>query len=290
MKLPPKAFGVLQHLAEHPGQLVSKEELFRVAWPETVVTDSALTVCIKELRKALRDNAKSPRYIEAVHGRGYRFIGTVHSSASQVYTYATLSLSLVGRAEELAKLHEWFELARNGQRQIVFVSGEAGIGKTSLVETFLADIQTQDTLWIGQGQCIEQYGTRDAYLPVFQALGRLCRGNQGKHFIDLLESHAPTWLIQMPALVSSSRFDALQTHGLGATTGWMLRELAEALESITVEQPLVLVLEDLHWSEAATLEFLPVLARRQESARLLVIGTYRPAEVLVQEHPLRGVK
>ena len=70
----------------------------------------------------------------------------------------------------------------------------------------------------------------------------------------------------------------------------MLRELAEALESITVEQPLVLVLEDLHWSDAATLEFLSVLARRRESARLLVIGTYRPAEVLVQEHPLRGVK
>ena len=70
----------------------------------------------------------------------------------------------------------------------------------------------------------------------------------------------------------------------------MLREMAEALEAITGERPLVLVLEDLHWSDAATLELLAILARRREMARLLVLATYRPVEVLVHEHPLREVK
>jgi tetratricopeptide (TPR) repeat protein len=70
----------------------------------------------------------------------------------------------------------------------------------------------------------------------------------------------------------------------------MLREMAEALEAITREQPLVLLIEDLHWSDTATLELLAVVARRREAARLLVLATYRPGEVLVHEHPLREVK
>jgi predicted ATPase len=66
--------------------------------------------------------------------------------------------------------------------------------------------------------------------------------------------------------------------------------MAEALEALTAERPLVLVLEDLHWSDAATLDLLSFLARRREAARLLVISTYRPVDVIVREHPLKAVK
>ena len=67
----------------------------------------------------------------------------------------------------------------------------------------------------------------------------------------------------------------------------MLREFAEVVETLTAETPLVLVLEDLHWSDYATLDLLALLARRQTPARLLVLGTYRPVEAIVQGHPLR---
>src|SRR5215468_4847674 len=70
----------------------------------------------------------------------------------------------------------------------------------------------------------------------------------------------------------------------------MLRELAEALEVLTATRPLVLVLEDLHWSDYATLDLLTYLARREGPARLLVLGTYRPVEVLLRGHPLQTVK
>ena len=70
----------------------------------------------------------------------------------------------------------------------------------------------------------------------------------------------------------------------------MLREMAEALEALTSERPLVLRLEDLHWSDVSTLELLSVLARRHEAARLLVLGTYRPVEMLANGHPLRTVR
>src|SRR5262249_36534547 len=70
----------------------------------------------------------------------------------------------------------------------------------------------------------------------------------------------------------------------------MLRELTEALEALTTEQTLVLVLEDLHWSDAATLDLVGYLARRRAPARLLVLGTDRPGEVSVRPHPPHALK
>ena len=69
----------------------------------------------------------------------------------------------------------------------------------------------------------------------------------------------------------------------------MLRELAEAMEVLTAARPCVLVLEDLHWSDTATIEWLAYMARRRGPARLLVLGTYRPVEAMVRAHPVRAM-
>lgn len=74
VRLTPKAAALLATLVTHPGQLVAKEELFAAVWPDTVVSDDALTSCVRELRKALSDDVKHPRFIETRHRRGYRFI------------------------------------------------------------------------------------------------------------------------------------------------------------------------------------------------------------------------
>jgi DNA-binding winged helix-turn-helix (wHTH) protein/tetratricopeptide (TPR) repeat protein len=295
-----KALAVLQYLAERPSQLVTKEELFAAVWPGVVVGESALTKRIYELRHALRDDPQHPRYIETVHRRGFRFIGKVVSDQLSVVSLAKektplplttgnwqLPPPLVGRDTELAQLHSWLAKALSGKRQIVFVSGEPGIGKTTLVDTFLAQVAIEGTAWIGRGQCIEQYGAGEAYLPVLEALGRLCRESGNQHLIGLLLQHAPTWLVQMPTLLSPREFAGLQQQAQGFTRERMLRELADALEILTVERPLVLWLEDLHWSDTSTLELLSSLTRRHEPARVLVIGTYRPAEVMADGHALR---
>lgn len=80
VRLTGKATAVLRYLVEQAGQVVTKEELFAAVWPDTVVSDAALTSCIQELRRALRDNARKPRYIAMVHRRGFQFIGKVVSS------------------------------------------------------------------------------------------------------------------------------------------------------------------------------------------------------------------
>jgi predicted ATPase/DNA-binding winged helix-turn-helix (wHTH) protein len=334
LTLRPRAFAVLRYLSEHPGQLVTKDEVIQAVWMDTVVTDDALVACVLELRKALQDDAQRPRYIETVHRRGYRFIGQVVSGQSSVVSpppapllrpqLATgnwqLTTNLIGRESELAQLHQWLEKTLRGERQLIFVTGEPGIGKTTLVKAFAAGIEQLATdkrqeatgnrqrkktslsqpmpvaqslmpgVWLGWGQCIEQYGAGEPYLPVLEALGRLCRGPDGERLIALLQQHAPTWLAQMPALLSSTAYEALQHKTQGATRERMLREIVEALEVIAAERPLVLVLEDLHWSDPSTLDLLSMAARRSEPARLLLIGTYRPLDVIIREHPLKTVK
>jgi DNA-binding winged helix-turn-helix (wHTH) protein len=83
VRLTGKSFAVLRYVVEHPNQLVTKRELFHAVWPGTIVSHSTLTSCIKELRKALADDARSPKYIETVHRRGYRFIAPLSSAPSQ---------------------------------------------------------------------------------------------------------------------------------------------------------------------------------------------------------------
>ena len=175
-----------------------------------------------------------------------------------------------------------------GERQVVFVTGEAGIGKTALVDTFARGIASDRGIRIGRGQCLEQYGTGEAYLPVLEAIGRLCR-EQGQ-VIDVLRAHAPMWLLQMPSLVSASDRELLSREVFGATRERMLREMGEALEALTADLPLVLILEDLHWSDYSTLDLISYLARQRQAAQLMLIGTYRTVELIISGHPLKAVK
>jgi predicted ATPase len=178
---------------------------------------------------------------------------------------------------------------QGGERHVIFVMGEAGIGKTTLLDAWLAHLAGDAPLWIGHGQCVEQFGAGEPYRPVLEALGRLGRGPRGPEVVAWLGAQAPTWLVQMPGLVPAGDLEALRRRMAAATRERMLRELAEALEVLTAQQPLVLVLEDLHWSDPSTLDLLAVLARRREPARLLLLGTYRPPEVRHRVHPLAAV-
>jgi predicted ATPase len=170
------------------------------------------------------------------------------------------------------------------------MTGEAGIGKTALVNTFLHGVQESGQPWIAYGQCVEKYGIGAPYLPLLGALGRLCQQPGAEHLVHVFAQRAPVWLAQFPGLLSQEQSNALSLKVGESTAARMLRELAEVLAALSTDRPLVLVLEDLHWSDAATVEAVAYLARRREAAHLLVLGTYRPADVVVGEHPLRRLR
>jgi len=98
---------------------------------------------------------------------------------------------------------------------------------------------------------------------LLEALGQLTRRRDGVRLIEVLKQYAPSWLLQMPALLSAAEFELLQQQDHGTTRERMLRELAGAVESLTAERALVLVLEDLHWSDVSTLDWLMYVARRR---------------------------
>ena len=247
-------------------------------------------------RTGFGDEAKIPRFIETVHGSGYRFVAKVTSAAPKVATRQPPVLVrapkpiVFGRAEELARLQSWYSRVLEGQRRVVFVTGEAGIGKTTFVQTFLDSVQQQGTALVGCGQCVEQCGGGEPYMPVLEALSRLGREPGGERVVGLLDRFAPTWLAQMPELLAPAERGRLQGQNPGVTQQRMLREMAQALEALATEAPLVLLLEDLHWSDFSTLELISAIARRSEAARLLTVGTYRSVEMLAHDHPLRTMK
>jgi predicted ATPase/DNA-binding winged helix-turn-helix (wHTH) protein len=300
LPLPPKPFAVLAHLVAHAGEVVSKETLLEAVWSETIVSEGVLKTCMGQIRQVLGETARQPRYIATVHRRGYRFIAPVMpvmpasmAAVSSDAPLCPLALSsparFVARDTELTELHQRWQQVLQGTRQVVFITGEAGIGKTALVDAFVDHLQPPGGVWIGRGQCIGHYGAGEAYLPLFEALGQLGQGPYGARLVDVLHQQAPSWLLHMPGLLPVTAHEALQQRSSGMTGERMLRELADALEVLTTERPLVLILEDLHWSDHATLDWLTFVAHRRGVARLLILATYRPADAVVRHHSVHRV-
>lgn len=290
VRLTPRALAVLSFLVAHSDRVVTKEEVFDAVWRRAAVGDAALATCIRELRRALRDRARSPRYIETLHRRGYRFIAAP-SSGAQAPPPIAGAAPVVGREPEIAALGEAFERAQSGRRQLVLVSGEAGIGKTTVVRTFLSRIVREGACRLAWGQSAEHYGATEPYHPLIEALARLCRdASHGAALLRALDRHAPLWLSQMPSLVSPAKLAVLQRRTAGATRERMQRELTAALEAVAAKAMLIIWLEDLHWADVSTVDWLAAFARRPESTRLLVIATYRPAEAYAERHPLYALQ
>ena len=124
---------------------------------------------------------------------------------------------------------------------------------------------------------------------MLEALGQLCQGAAGATVVQTLANQAPTWLVQFPALLTRDHRDTLQREVLGATRERMLREINEALETLTATSPLLLVFEDLQWVDHATVDLLAALARGRGPAKLLLLGTYRPEDVALADNPLQAL-
>jgi DNA-binding winged helix-turn-helix (wHTH) protein/tetratricopeptide (TPR) repeat protein len=290
--LAPTPFGVLCALARQPGSLLTTNALLDQVWGHQYVTDSVLRTAISELRTALDDDARKPRFIETVSRRGYRFIAPASAlvaappvAALVPQNRSTDSSSFIGRAAALSRLRVNWDLACTGTRRIVWVAGEPGIGKTTLIEHFIASLG--DVLCV-RGQCVDQYGSGEPYLPVLEALSELCRIDST--LVPLLRAVAPTWLLQLPWLSTAEERDALRRELTGVSADRMLREMGEVLDRSGERRPLLLVTEDLHWSDRATIQLTDYVARRRGDARLMWLATFRLAEVVALDHPLNPLR
>jgi len=158
------------------------EELLAQVWRGAVVSDSAVRGHLHELRQVLGDDV-----IETVTGRGYRFVAELddHVEARAAPQAALVDPLVVGRDAELETLRAAFEHTRGGNRQLCFVIGEPGIGKSTLMRTFLAGLDPRKVI-VARGSCFEQHGTPEPYLAIIEAFTALARSPRGAQTLAAL--------------------------------------------------------------------------------------------------------
>lgn len=290
--LAPTPFAVLCALARNPGLLLTKQALLDQVWGHQFVSESVLKTVISELRKALDDDARDPRFIETVSRKGYRFLAAptpLPAAAAAGAGDGAVGLpqapAFIGREAPLARLGRAWDQACRGRRAIVWVAGEPGIGKTTLIEHVVSSL---GDVAVARGQCVDHYGAGEPYLPVLEALSDLCRGDRA--IVPMLRAVAPTWLLQLPWLSTADEREALRRELAGVGPERMLREMAELLDRYTERGPLLLVTEDLHWSDRATIALIDYLARRRGGGRLMWLSSFRLAEVVATDHPLSALR
>lgn len=286
-----KVWDALCVLLEQPGILVPLDELRRRVWRDVQVSEGSVATLIYELRRTLDDSAAMPRFIETIPARGIRFIAPVRTRDS-----AGAADLFVGRTHELHQLEAVWTNVLRGERRLVVVAGEPGIGKSQLVRRFLDRTAAAgpDPVRILTAGCFESEGGAEAWQPVFDLLDAWHQADAGSSPAEastleaLLRSHAPGWARQIPWVGGGGGATALSAAE--ARPGVMRREIASFFDAAAAARPLVLVFEDLHWADDATIDLVHHLATRSTRAPLLVFATYRPAEAVVATHPVARLR
>src|SRR5262245_25924815 len=236
----------------------------------------------------------------------------------------------VAREQELAALADALTTARSGAGQILFVIGGAGRGKTTLVQEFVRQAQAADTeLLVVSGSCNAHTGSGDPYLPFREALtmlsgdvetrwaGGLIGTEHARRLWEAMPLTLPALIDHAPDLLGTfvpgngvreraatfaapdaswfGRLVALESAEASARVAQqpIVTQYSAALSAIASERPLILILEDLHWVDAASSDLLFHLCREVSRSRMLILGTYRPDEVALSRgevvHPLVGI-
>ena len=198
----------------------------------------------------------------------------------------------VGREIQRARLRSVYAGVKERRGLIVAVTGEPGIGKTSLIEDFLSEVASSSVPpTLARGRCSERLAGAEAYLPVLEALDSLLHRRDGPSVHQTMKTSAPTWYLEVAkrTLEEVSLSQLRERTPLGSQER-MKRELSSLLEELSRVQPLVLFVDDLHWADVSTIDMLNYLAARLSAMRVLVLVSYRPSDMALSQHPFLGVR
>jgi predicted ATPase len=198
----------------------------------------------------------------------------------------------VGRQHELAALHAGFASAAAGTCRFLCVTGEPGLGKTTLVEEFLAELAArEEPFGLARGRCTERLAGTEAYLPFLEALDALLQGPEGASAAQVMKLVAPTWYMQLtPLAAADPAFAPVLAEARGASQERRKREFALFLQEISRRRPLIVFLDDIHWADPSSVDLLAYLGGKEAGWRLLMVLTYRPSDLLLSQHPFGPVQ
>jgi DNA-binding winged helix-turn-helix (wHTH) protein len=258
-------------------RVVTKSELSHGAWKGLKVSDAALSRAVMLARRAVDDRSGS--IITTVHGKGFRFVADVSEVTEspalvrggeqpvleihQEDRDATPSTRLLGRAKELAFLRRAFEQTRTGRGRLVVVSGDAGIGKTALVERFAHELEGRSA-FVAWGRCWRR--SEAPRLWPWLEIVRSCAGEVQAE--DALSDRGRRLLRELD--ISSEREESQ-----GPSELLVFDAVARFLSDLARARALVIMIEDLNYADQASVALLEFLRQRIRTTSLLVVATRR---------------
>ena len=272
-------------LVERRGKVVTREEIHERVWGKGLFVDSetSINTAVRKLRRALCDNPDAPRFVATVPARGYRFVAEIREPklAGAEQSRFRPSGMMVGRERELAAVLSGLEDAASRRGRLFLISGEPGVGKTRLADEVAAAADA-DRMTILIGHCSE-HDEAVAYLPFVEILENFvdrasnadslgkALGEQGRELARLLPK-LKNILPELPPPLDLPPAQA-RRHLFNCFFDFAAR--------IASQRPTLMILEDLHWADDSTLSLLDHLTQRLSDLPLMVIGTYRDAELNV---------
>jgi tetratricopeptide (TPR) repeat protein len=255
-------------------------------------TDNIVRVNANRLRSKLleyyhRERPSNPVVIDLPRG-GYvpvfSYAQAPHGAQS-AFGHPPSGRRSVGRHKELRLIQEAFAAASGGPVRMLTISGDAGMGKTTIVNDFLSGTESaQVPVWILRGCCSERLSKTDAFVPIFECMDELARGKSGPEAAQLMQQQAPLWYSLL-----ASQPEEPPAAAREASPERMRREFVRFFESLSQLRPVILFLDDLHWADASTCDLLDYLGSKLKNVRIFVIATYRPSE-LSSAHPFLPVR
>jgi DNA-binding winged helix-turn-helix (wHTH) protein/predicted ATPase len=299
----PKVLQTLLVLVQHAGQVVTKDDLVHAVWPDTFVEETGLTRNISVLRQALGDDGQ--RFVATIPRIGYRFVAAVEhfengaapgqvrrfesmlEKSGSIQTRGARERLTVGHRQERAQLDAALVATQKGSGHFIAVSGEPGIGKSTIVEEFLSELGAQ--CLIGTGRCSERLAGAEPHLAILEAIDELLASDDA--LAALLKRFAPTWYVHVAPRLSSEAELRLPEQIPTGSAERLMRDLTLFLEEASRVRPVVIFIDDLHWSDVSTVDLIVHLAGRVRRMRVMLIVAYRANEMAARNHPfgmLRG--
>ena len=253
--------------------------------PEIPAKLEALILQMLEKDPGLRPSAKD---VDAILAR----IEGKTSVSKTVLVDSLTRRHTVGREAELAELRAGFESAAASHGLLLCVPGEPGIGKTTLVEDFLAELVADNQIFsAARGRCSERLAGAEAYLPILEALENLLRSEAGDSIARMMKMVAPNWYRQIIPIATGVSLSSGSDVEVKATSQErMKRELGAFLQEVSRVRPLILFFDDLHWADISTVDMLAYVSTKITSMRMLVVTCYRPSDLLLANHPFLQTK
>ena len=270
---------LLRYLIEHRERVVPKEELLRTLWPGEHVNDGAVAWTVSHIRNALGQERGHKQPIETIHGRGYRFrgalegmeevpkaparVGAIVPPTRPLAPLAPPARPFVGRAEVMRRLESLLTEAGQSRGRLCLLLGEAGIGKSRCIEE-LRRSALHAGLDVWNGRALE-----GAFAPVFWPWIQILR--------EVREARPDLRAACDPLL---SRLTALERAPSDhererADRFWLLDEVTRFLVNAVKELPALLLIDDLQWADAGTIDLLSFVATELSASRMLVVATAR---------------